>query len=136
MNLIEITRYTSQNNSNNKKLDPQQETNTNQQSTSRTERTADAITKTGISQRNITNNHDQHTDTDNFNSNNMKHNKNQKKKRTRRSNKRRTSKILNIIYSNARGIKSKTKSIKEILFETQCDIFAITETNLKKQRKS
>ena len=135
MNLIEITRYTSQNNSNNKKLDPQQETNTNQQSTSRTERTADAITKTGISQRNITNNHDQHTDTDNFNSNIMKHNKNQKKKRTRRSNKRKISKILNIIYSNARGIKSKTKSIKEMLFETQCDIFVITETNLKNKEK-
>ena len=65
----------------------------------------------------------------------MKHNKNQKKKRTRRSNKLKTSKLLDIIYSNARGIKSKTKSIKEILFETQCDIFAITE-KLKKQRKS
>ena len=41
-----------------------------------------------------------------------------------------------MIYSNARGIKSKTKIIKEILFETQCDTFAITETNLKDKRKS
>ena len=35
------------------------------------------------------------------------------------------------MYCNARGIKSKTKSIKEILFETQCDIFETIETNLK-----
>ena len=28
------------------------------------------------------------------------------------------------------------KSIKKILFETQCDIFAITETNLKDKEKS
>ena len=134
MNLIKITRYTSQNNSNNKKLDPQQERNTNEQSTSRTERTTNPINKTGINQRNVTNNHDQHTDKNNFNSN-IKCNKNQKKKRTRRSNKQKTSKILNIIYSNARGIKSKTKSIKKILFETRCDIFAITETNLKDKEK-
>ena len=65
----------------------------------------------------------------------MKHNKNQKKKRARRSNKRKISKILNIIYSNVRGIKSKTKSIQEILFETQCDIFAITDINLKNKEK-
>ena len=45
----------------------------------------------------------------------LQNNKNQKKKRTRRSNKQQTSKILNIIYSNAGGIKSKTKSIKENL---------------------
>ena len=135
MNLIKITRYTSQNNSNNKKLDPQQERNTNEQSTSRTERTTNPINKTGINQRNVTNNHDQHTDTNIFNSNIIKCNKNQKKKRTRRSNKQKTSKILNVIYSNAGGIKSKTKSIKEILFETQCDIYAITETNLQDKEK-
>ena len=116
MNLIKITRYTSQNNSNNKKLDPQQERNTNEQSTSRTERTTNPINKTGINQRNVTNNHDQHTDTNIFNSNIIKCNKNQKKKQTR-SNKQKTSKILNIIYSNTRGIKSTTKSIKEILFQ-------------------
>ena len=57
--------------------------------------------------------------------------KNQKKKQARRSNKQQTSKILNITYSNVRCIKSKTKIIKETLFETQCNIFAITETNLK-----
>ena len=49
--------------------------------------------------------------------------------------KQKTSEILNIIYSITRGIKSKTKSIKEILFETQCAIFAITETNLKDKEK-
>ena len=69
--------------------------------------------------KNVTNNHDQHIDINNFNSNIIKHNKNRTKKRTRSSNKQQASKILNIIYSNARGIKSQTKSIKEILFETQ-----------------
>ena len=39
--------------------------------------------------------------------------------------------MLNIIYSNATGVTYKTKSIKEILFVTQCNIFAITETSLK-----
>ena len=135
MNLIKITRYTSQNNSNNKKLDPHQERNTNEQSTSRTERTTNPINKTGINQRNVTNNHDQHTDTNIFDSNIIRCNKYQKNKRTRRSNRQKTSKILNIIYSNARGIKSKTKSIKKILFETRCDIFAITGTNLKDKEK-
>ena len=38
-----------------------------------------------------------------------------------------------MIYSNARVIKSKTKSIKEILFRTQCDILEITETNLREK---
>ena len=52
-----------------------------------------------------------------------------------RSNKQQTSKILNITYSNARGIKSKTKNIKQILFGTQCDIFTITETILKETEK-
>ena len=101
-----------------KKLDPQQERNTNEQSTSRTERTTNPVNKAGINQRNVTNNHDQHTDTNIFNSNILKCNKNQKNKLTRKPNSQKTSKILNIIYSNARGIKSKTKSIKEILFET------------------
>ena len=118
-----------------KKLDSQQEKNTKEQSTSRTERTTNPINKTGINQRNVTNNHDQHTDTNIFNSNFIKYNKNQKNKRTRRSNKQRTSKILDVICYNARDIKSKTKSIKDILFETQCDIFAITETNLKCKEK-
>ena len=95
-----------------KKFNPQQERNTNEQSTSRTERTTNLINKTGINQRNVTNNHDQHTDTNIFNSNIIKCNKNQKNKRTRRSNKQKTSKILNIIYSNARGITSKKKHQK------------------------
>ena len=87
MNLIKITRYTSQNNSNNKKIGPQQETNRNQQSTTRTTRTTKPIIKIGINYRNVTNNHDQHTDTKNLNSNIIKYDKNQKKKRTKRSNK-------------------------------------------------
>ena len=85
---------------------------TNEQSTSKTGRTTNLINKTGINQRNVTNSHDQHTDTNNFYSNIIKCNKNQKKKWTRRSNKQKTSKILNIIYSNARGIKSKKKHQK------------------------
>ena len=60
-----------------KKFNPQQERNTNEQSTSRTERTTNLINKTGINQRNVTNNHDQHTDTNIFNSNITKCNKNQ-----------------------------------------------------------
>ena len=60
-----------------KKLDSQQEKNTKEQSTSRTERTTNPINKTGINQRNVTNNHDQHTDTNIFNSNITKCNKNQ-----------------------------------------------------------
>ena len=54
----------------------------------------------------------------------------QKNKQTNKQ----TSKVLNVIYSNAGGIKYKTKSIKEILFETQCDI-RVTETNLKDKEK-
>ena len=73
MNLTKIMRYTSQNNRNNKKLDPQQEANTNQQSTSKTKTTTDPITKAGINQRNVTNNHVQQIDANNFNSNNIKH---------------------------------------------------------------
>ena len=79
MNLIEIVRYTSQNSSNNKKTWPQQETNTNQQSASRTERTTDPITKTGINQENVTNNHDQLIDANNFNSNIINYNQNKRK---------------------------------------------------------
>ena len=40
-----------------------------------------------------------------------------------------------MLYATTQEIKSKTKSIKDILFETQCDIFAITETNLKCKEK-
>ena len=43
--------------------------------------------------------------------------------------------MLNIIYSNATGVTYKIKSIKEILFVTQCNIFAITETSLKDKLK-
>ena len=43
--------------------------------------------------------------------------------------KKQDAKYLKIMYSNTRGIKSKVKSLKEILFE-------IDEIHLKKQRKS
>ena len=58
--------------------------------------------------------------------------KNQKKtKRTRRSINKTTKSKLKILYSNARGIKSKIKSLKEIVYSTECDLYAVTETNLK-----
>ena len=38
---------------------------------------------------------------------------------------------LKILYSNARGIKSKMKSLKEIVYSTECDLYAVIETNLK-----
>ena len=90
--------------------------------------------KTGINQRNVTNSHDQHTDTNNFYSNIIKCNKNQKKKWTRRSNKQKTSKILNIIYSNARGIKSKKKHQKNSFWKTVWHI-CNNRNQPKRQRK-
>ena len=38
---------------------------------------------------------------------------------------------LKILYSNARGIKSKMKSLKDIVYSTECVLYAVTETNLK-----
>lgn len=50
--------------------------------------------------------------------------------------KKQDAKYLKIIYSNTRVIKPKIKSLKEILFETDCDVSVGTETHLKKQIKS
>ena len=53
-------------------------------------------------------------------------------KRTRRSmNRKPTKNKLKILYSNARGIKSKMKSLKEIVYSTECDLYSVTEMNLK-----
>ena len=38
---------------------------------------------------------------------------------------------LTILYSNARGIKSKMKSLKETVDSTEYELYAITETNFK-----
>ena len=51
--------------------------------------------------------------------------------KTRRSHKNRTKNQLKITYANARGVKTKINSLKNVVNSTECDIFAITETNLK-----
>ena len=38
---------------------------------------------------------------------------------------------LTILYSDARGIKSKMKSLKETVDSTEYELYAITETNFK-----
>lgn len=38
---------------------------------------------------------------------------------------------LTILYGNARGIKSKMKSLKETVDSTEYELYAITETNFK-----
>ena len=42
---------------------------------------------------------------------------------------------LRTIYANARGIKSKMQSLKQIILSKPCHIFAITETLLKDNEK-
>ena len=39
-----------------------------------------------------------------------------------------------IVCANARGIKSKTKSLKEIKYSIDCNIIGNIETNLKKRK--
>ena len=46
-------------------------------------------------------------------------------------NRKSTKNKLKILYSNARGIKSKMKSLKEIVYSTECDLYSVTEMNLK-----
>ena len=46
-------------------------------------------------------------------------------------NRKPTKNKLKILYSNARGIKSKMKSLKEIVYSTECDLYSVTEMNLK-----
>lgn len=38
---------------------------------------------------------------------------------------------MKIIYANARGLRSKIKSVKEITQTANCDIFAFAEKGLK-----
>lgn len=38
---------------------------------------------------------------------------------------------MKIIYANARGLRSKIKSVKEIIQTANCDIFAFAEKGLK-----
>ena len=62
--------------------------------------------------------------------NNIKNHK--QTKRTRRPiNNKTTKSKLKILYSNVRGTKSKMKSLKEIVYSKECDLFTVTETNLK-----
>ena len=46
-------------------------------------------------------------------------------------NRKPTKNKLKILYSNARSIKSKMKSLKEIVYSTECDLYSVTEMNLK-----
>ena len=51
----------------------------------------------------------------------------------RRSKKKKQSNNIKILYANIRGLKSKIRDIKMILFDTEPDIAAFVETNLKTQ---
>ena len=53
----------------------------------------------------------------------------------RRSKKKKQSNNIKILYANIRGLKSKIRDIKMILFDTEPDIAAFVETNLKTQEK-
>ena len=53
----------------------------------------------------------------------------------RRSKKKKQSNNIKILYANIRGLKSKIRDIKIILFDTEPDIAAFVETNLKTQEK-
>ena len=60
------------------------------------------------------------------------------KKRTRRSKKKQRNipdKEINVMYSSARGIKSKVNSLKQILLNKPCEIIALCETHLKQNKK-
>ena len=55
-------------------------------------------------------------------------------KKVRRSKKKKQSNNkIKILYANVRGLKSKLKNIKMILFDTELDVAAFAETNLKTQ---
>ena len=53
----------------------------------------------------------------------------------RRSKKKKQSNNIKILYANVRGLKSKIRDIKMILFDAEPDIAAFVETNLKTQEK-
>ena len=58
-------------------------------------------------------------------------NKKQTKRARKPFNRKTTRSKLKILYNNATGIKSKMKSLKEVVYSTECDLYAVTETNLK-----
>ena len=53
----------------------------------------------------------------------------------RRPKKKKQSNNIKILYANVRGLKSKIRDIKMILFDAEPDIAAFVETNLKTQEK-
>ena len=56
-------------------------------------------------------------------------------KKLRRSKRKNKSNNIKILYANVRGFKSKLRDINMILFDTEPDIAAFVETNLKAQEK-
>ena len=58
-------------------------------------------------------------------------NKKQTKRTRKPFNRKTTRSKLKILYNNATGTKSKMKSLKEVVYSTECDLYAVTETNLK-----
>ena len=57
-------------------------------------------------------------------------------KKVRRSKKKKQSNNnIKILHANVRGLKSKLRDIKMILFDTEPDIAAFVETNLETQEK-
>ena len=57
-------------------------------------------------------------------------------KKVRRSKKKKQSNNnIKILHANVRGLKSKLRDIKMILFDTEPDIAAFAQTNLKTQEK-
>ena len=78
-------------------------------------------------------------DNNHYNKSNYESNKRNIKnhsKKVRRSKKKKLSNNkIKILYANDRGLKLKLRDIKMILFETEPDIAAFWETNLKTQEK-
>lgn len=61
---------------------------------------------------------------------------NQNKNQTRNISKLKIkNKKFTILYANARGIKSKLKSLKKITTSTNCSLVILTETHLKNSEK-
>ena len=75
-----------------------------------------------------------HYNKSNYESNN-KNIKNHSKKVRRSKNKKQSNNSIKILYANVRGLKSKLRDIKMILFDTEPDIVAFIETNLKTEEK-
>ena len=60
---------------------------------------------------------------------------NHSKKVRRSKKKKQSSNNIKILHANVRGLKSKLRDIKMILFDTEPDIAAFVETNLETQEK-